>query len=102
MLFPRAITSMNITGLEFCIGALACYRLTVLLARDDGPFMVFHKLRGNSKLLKCPRCASVYCGAFVTFCIWLAGMKQDWPIYPLLTLAFSGVAIALDRTFTSA
>jgi hypothetical protein len=92
------------TWLVFWIGALACYRVTVLITRCVGPYGLFKKLRSIdrcSKLLKCPFCVSVYVGAITAVGLWLAGYFEPWPMWIMIALAFSSVTIALDRTFTA-
>lgn len=86
------------TGLTFIILALAVYRLTVLLSRDSGPGNVFRDARIGSSFLKCPFCTSVWMGVLVALAYRL------FPQPTILTasaLAFSAIAIALDRTFTA-
>lgn len=85
--------------LEFFIAALATWRIVVLVSHDDGPFNICRQLRIKSKLLQCPRCTSVWAGAFVTFLVWLSGRELELAMYPMVALALSAAAIALDRTF---
>jgi hypothetical protein len=95
---------MRVGWLEFWITALACYRITVLISRCLGPWGVFKSLRAIdrcSKLLKCPFCVSIYIGGFCSFCLWLSGYSEPFAIWFFLSLAFSGVTIVLDRTFTA-
>jgi hypothetical protein len=95
---------MKVGWLEFWIAALACYRITVLISRCLGPWGVFRHLRSIdrcSKLLKCPFCVSIYVGAFCSLALWLSGFQEPLTIFVLLSLAFSGITIALDRTFTA-
>jgi len=95
---------LKVDWLTFWICALACYRVTVLIARDIGPFKIFQRLRKIdrcSKLLKCPFCVSVYVGSATSASLWLAGYQLPIVMWFMLSLAFSAVTIVLDRTFTA-
>jgi hypothetical protein len=95
---------MKIDWITFWIAALACYRITVLITRCLGPWDVFAKLRKIdrcSKLLKCPFCVSVWIGLFISLGLWLDGYVEPIPIWFCLSMALSGITIALDRTFTA-
>lgn len=92
------------TALQFIIGGLATYRLTVLIARDAGPYRIFAKLRENdrySKLLKCPFCTSVWAGALVYLIQVLSGIDTELVLGLLFVLSYSAIAIALDRVFSA-
>lgn len=91
------------TFFHWFIGALACYRLTVLIARDAGPWRIFSRLRENdrySKLLKCPYCVSVWCGALVATFQFYCGIETGM-ILLLIVFSYSAIAICADRIFTS-
>ena len=95
---------MRLGWLEFWVSAIACYRLTILISRDLGPWRVFKRLRTIdrcSELLKCPFCVSIYTGSLTTFILWLSGFVMPIGMWFLLALSFSAVTIALDRTFTA-
>ena len=86
------------TSLQFIIISLACYRLTVLFARDAGPLGVFKKLREKSEMLACPSCVSVWIGLLLSFCF--TSELNCLNVRLCSALAFSAVAIILDRCFT--
>lgn len=91
----------SIGWLQFFIAALDCYRLTIFVTRDYGPWGVFSRFRKIdrcSKLLRCVFCVSVYMGAFV--CV---GFLWASPIVRFISvaLALSSVTIILDRVFTA-
>ena len=95
---------MKIDWITFWISALACYRVTILIARDFGPLEIFKRMRSiprYSKLLKCPFCVSIYVGSATAFLLWLGGYVEPWPMWICLSLSFSAVTIAADRVFTS-
>lgn len=79
-------------------GALAVWRITHLLSREDGPFnwiFLLRKKAGNGwwgKLLDCPACLSIWIS--VPFAIWLG---HSWEARLLLWPAFSATAILLER-----
>lgn len=86
---------------EFIILSLACYRLTVLVARDSGPFDVFKKARARVPMLGCPFCVSVWIGIILQT-TYAFTVKVDTLIVAACTaLALSSVSIILDRCFTS-
>jgi len=95
------LRKMKLDFLTWFICALTCYRLTVLVSRDIGPFGVFHNLRKHSKLLKCPYCMSVYTGAFVSLGLFIDGISMTIPMWFILSLSFSAVSIVLDRCFSA-
>jgi hypothetical protein len=98
------VSGMKFDWITFWIAALACYRVTVFIVRDRGPFGVFARLRKVkllSKFLKCPFCVSPYIGAVTAFGLWLAGYALSWSMWIFIAAAFSSVTIALDRTFSS-
>lgn len=89
------------TALLFIIGCLACYRLTVLFARDTGPFDIFKRLRARWRLFECPRCTSVWAGMIIELFIFGFTTELNCIAVSVCTaLAFSAVAIILDRCFT--
>lgn len=89
------------TPLYFIIGCLATYRLTVLFARDAGPFRVFSRLRSRSQLVACPYCVSIWLGAFIEAAFYFSGVTDQPMVCACVALSFSGVTIALDRIFSS-
>ncbi len=95
------VLQLKLDWLTFFVSAFACYRITVLISRDLGPFGICKKLREHSKLLKCPYCTSVYVGSLITIGLWLSGFVMPFAMWCILSLAFSGATIALDRVFTA-
>lgn len=91
----------QMTIFNFILGCLACYRLTVLIARDAGPGDIFKSLRGYSKLLSCPYCVSVWIGAVLEGVFYFSGFHDLLIICFAIALAFSAAAIMLDRVFSS-
>jgi len=89
---------------DFCrvsVAVLAVWRMTHLLAAEDGPFDVFARLRrvlGTSwmgRLMDCFYCLSLWVSAPAA---WLAG--RTWNERGWLWLALSGGAILLERATT--
>ena len=92
----------------FWLSSLACYRITILFARDIGPFGIFKRLRSgyySGTFFSCPYCVSVWSGALTAFALYLSGFSyspfQAFTFWIIVALAFSAVAIALDRMFSS-
>lgn len=84
------------TPFHFIIFALACYRLTVLVVRDLGPFNVFAKARARIKMLACPYCVSIWIGAVI---VCLTATSEPPIVAACIAFALSAVAIMLDRAF---
>ena len=89
------------TVVQLVIAALAVYRASRMVAREDGPFNIFYRLRsrvrhwtrgrGDSWVwrgITCPLCISVWLAALAA----LALPWQGWAWYSLSTLAISGGA----------
>ena len=95
---------MKLEWLQWWIAGLAAYRITVLIARDLGPFGIFKWLRARKRLgglASCPYCVSVYAGAFSAIALWGSDVVLPYPMWFLLALSFSAVSIILDRCFSS-
>jgi len=84
--------------LRFAVGSLVTWRLTHLLAEEDGPGDLVLVLRrragdgGLGKLMDCFYCLSVWVAAPVSLAV--AGRKRD---APATWLALSGAACLLER-----
>jgi hypothetical protein len=90
------------TVFQFILSALACYRLTVLVTRDAGPFRMFARIRGLSpKWLGCPFCFSITAAFLIAVGFFFAGNRDSWVITACQILAMSAVTIMLDRVFTA-
>lgn len=80
------------------VGVLAVWRVTHLLAAEDGPWQLLVRLRRRAgegflgELLDCFYCSSLWIAAPAA---WLIG--EDWQERALLWLALSGGAILLER-----
>lgn len=83
------------------ISAFACYRVTVLLSRDLGPWNACYELREKIKALKCPYCTSVYIGVVTSVLLYIGGIQEPAAMWVMLSLSWSGSTIVLDRAFTS-
>ena len=93
--------------MNYLILALATWRISSLLANEDGPYNIFERLRQWSgvhydaysnpqgsnelaKMLMCILCNSVWVGAALTVTYWLLG---DVAIWLSLPFALSAVAV---------
>ena len=82
----------------FVIGMLSVWRVTHLLAVEDGPWHILARLRRRAgdgsfaTLLDCFYCLSLWLAAPIA---WMIG--DGWKERTLLWLAFSGGAILLER-----
>lgn len=92
------------TGFQFILASLACYRLTVCFARDLGPWQVFKRLRAVPRLglmLGCHFCVSVWIAAVIEAAFFFSGYRDAPVVIACSVLAMSATTIALDRIFTS-
>jgi hypothetical protein len=95
---------MKLDFFLFWIGALATYRITVLLSRCLGPFHIFKRLRDNfylGKWARCPYCVSPYAAAVVCVILFSVGVKEPIGVWILSVFSFSAITTVLDRTFSS-
>jgi|SRR5688572_9134944 len=86
--------------LRFVLAVLATWRVTHLLAREDGPFDIlvrFRTLLGQGmlgRLFDCFYCLSIWVAAPLAWVIF----KNPWDLF-LAWLALSGAACLIDRFF---
>lgn len=83
----------------FLIAALATYRLSRLLADEEGPWSMFSKLRDLTpeqsswrRGVECIMCVSVWVA--LPIAVWIA---PDWQHIPLLWLALSAVTVVIRK-----
>ena len=99
------------TTLRLILAALAVYRLSLLISKEDGPAWIFRKLRqlpppksSARDGLSCQLCTSVWFAAPVgAWLFWfesLPAWAQRTGDFVLLWLALSAVAICIHMTFT--
>jgi len=80
------------------LAVLATWRVSHLLAMEDGPWDLIATIRGRvgdgflGKLMDCFYCLSLWIAAPIA---WLA--MNGWKEWPLLWLAISGAACLLER-----
>lgn len=85
-------------GVRFTVGTLATWRVTHLLAEEDGPARMMVRLRaraGNgwaAELLDCFYCTSIWVAAPIAVAV--APRRRD---IPLACFALSGAACLLER-----
>jgi hypothetical protein len=84
----------------FILFALATWRVSNMIVNEDGPFLIFNRLRARvelrTDLFSCVWCASIWVGLFFTavYHVWASGLP-DWT-FVVLPFAFSAVACLLD------
>ena len=93
-----ALDSTWHVAVRFTLSALAVYRVAFLIAREDGPWRMFRRLRSSAKdsaagrFVTCVNCLSVWISlplaAFVGSS-WIERMVAWW--------ALSGAAVVIDR-----
>lgn len=101
------------TALMLLLGALATWRISHMLLRENGPFRVFHRLREalgveyssvsdevviafKYEITTCIWCLSMWVGALIGLMIYFL---QQYAMYLLMPYAFSAVAIVIDKYF---
>ena len=88
--------------LQFVVASLAVWRLSHLLAEEDGPFDMIYLLRQKAgpgffgSLLDCFYCVSIWTSFPIG--MWLG---EGWLNKILLWLALSGAACLLEQATTS-
>lgn len=92
--------------LRLIIAALAVFRLTVLITKDDGPGYIFWKLRQAPKKgtslrqgISCPWCMSMWMSLPIGIYEGIFRPNTYADTF-LLCLALSAVAIILNQAFT--
>lgn len=82
---------------EVVVAALACWRITSLFIREDGPWHIFMHIRSLARragslgaAFECHWCLSVWVGLLCTVIVLAGG----W--WSLLPFALSAVAIVVD------
>ncbi len=89
---------MTARWFELTIAVLATWRVSHLIAREDGPWDVVLRLRGLAgtsmvgRLMDCPYCLSLWVAAPVLFLV-----QETWGWRVMLWLATSGGACLLER-----
>lgn len=90
---------------RFVLAVLATWRVTHLLAREDGPADLIVRLRaalGESwpgQLLDCFYCLSLWIAAPMAFFVLRISIPRDPLEWLLAWLAISGAACLVERTF---
>jgi hypothetical protein len=84
--------------MQFILASLASWRLTHLVAREDGPGHILFKLRSRlgrsflGKLMDCFQCLSLWIAAPIA--LWISPEPVEWLV---AWLALSGAACLLER-----
>ena len=95
---PSAFDSSWHVALRFALSALAVYRVAFAVAREDGPWDVFRRLRAmatNSpagRLVTCLNCLSVWISLPLA-----AFIAERWVERVIAWWALSGAVVLLDR-----
>jgi hypothetical protein len=86
------------TMFRFLLAALATWRLAFLMAREDGPWRMFARLRNRldagllSQLLGCVKCVGMWVS--IPFAFFVRG---DWAELVVIWLALAGVTALIDE-----
>ena len=97
-MFAEVLDSTWHVALRFVLSALAVYRVSFLVAREDGPWGVFRQIRSSAKgsvagrLVTCLNCLSVWIALpFAAF------VSTSWVEFGVVWWALSGAAVLMDR-----
>lgn len=98
---------MNLTAMQFVLGSLAVYRISLLFTKESGPARIFAKLRrsppkksATHEWLSCLFCFSMTSSAVVCWCLWRSGVEQHWASWFVTWTALSAAAIGLNQALT--
>lgn len=90
------------TPLGLVLASLAVYRVAVMVAHEDGPWLVFARLRGHAMMhwpewvadgLACPRCVSVWAALVIVPAVVYGGPVV---VGAVAVLAVSGLACIIE------
>jgi hypothetical protein len=93
-----ALDSTWHVAVRFTLAALAVYRVSFLIAREEGPWRLFRRFRSAAKetvagrLVACVNCLSVWLALPLAWFVgagWIERLVSWW--------ALSGAAVLLDR-----
>jgi hypothetical protein len=97
-MLSEAVDSTWHVAVRFSLAALVVYRLSFLVAREDGPWNVFRRIRASARgtlvgrLAGCLNCLSVWMS------LPLAGfVGSTWVERLVAWWALSGAAVLMDR-----
>ena len=94
----EALDSTWHVTVRFILSALAVYRLSILIAREDGPWGVLRRFRSSAKatmvghLAACVNCLSVWISLPLA-----AFVGDSWIEVAVAWWALSGAAVLMDR-----
>ena len=95
----------KITWLEFLVGCLATFRMSLLISKEDGPANAARKARMAAPAgwikqgFHCPWCQSFWWGMVTALFFAFTG-RIPWIDFVIYWLGFSAGAIAINQTFT--
>lgn len=94
---------MGVEIITFALASLAVYRLSRMIADEEGPWAIFTKLRGLAapdtwvgRGLECIMCVSVWVALPATVMITVLGYADEW-LWPLTWLALSSVTVLIRK-----
>lgn len=96
---------------EFLIYCLACFRLSLMVSKEDGPAWIFLKLRREvpkkssvKEGINCQWCVSVWAGILLMIWYHVSTLLPEIPMLigdsVVLILAISGGGICFNQQFT--
>lgn len=86
------------SALLFIAATLAVWRVTHLLAVEDGPWDVFARLRRAAAAMKLERLAACfYCASVWIALAFALFLTRDWRALVIFVPALSGGAIVIER-----
>lgn len=91
------------TAIRFVLAALATWRLSFLLVREEGPWHFAERIRksvsrdGFGELLTCVKCTSVWVALPFAFYVGKSVVGNSFTELVVIWLALSGVAALIDE-----
>lgn len=88
--------------LIFILAALAVYRLSRLIADEEGPWSLFPRLRAlippkhPGQGVECIMCVSVWIALPTTIALVVLGLADVW-LWPIVWLSLSAVTVIIRR-----
>jgi hypothetical protein len=89
--------------LDFALGSLATYYLALSVARQEGPFRAFERMRNvftaddwKGRGIRCHVCVSLYAALLIALALWGLGKVDGWNAL-LVWPGLAGASVMLEK-----